>query len=230
MARRESRGSQFVKRGESPEPASPRRLFDSRTICRILPALALLASVSLAPSSAAAQAGDELSTSAALVSDSVTAPERRTGFAIFGGSAATIRDSLVTLARQQLGRRYVFGGTSPEKGFDCSGLIRYILAKLDVKVPRTAAQQERVGKVVAKDTAELRPGDLVTFGRGKGASHIGIYVGEGRFIHASSAAGRVIESPLIRPPARLIKPWRGARRILAITDTAAVAAFSERDG
>jgi cell wall-associated NlpC family hydrolase len=212
------------------EAASPRRFLDSRTVRRIIPALALLAAAAFAPSRAGAQTGNQSGPNASLVSDSATAPERRSGFAIFGGSAATIRDSLVTLARQQLGRRYVFGGTSPEKGFDCSGLIRYILAKLDVKVPRTAAQQERVGKVVAKDTAELRPGDLVTFGRGKGASHIGIYVGEGRFIHASSAAGRVIESPLIRPPARLIKPWRGARRILAITDTAAVAAFSERDG
>jgi cell wall-associated NlpC family hydrolase len=219
-----------VKCAGSAKPASPHRFFGSRAAGRIIPALALLVGVALAPGRAAAQAGDESASVASIVSDSVSAPERRTGFAIFGGSAATIRDSLVTLARQQLGRRYVFGGTSPEKGFDCSGLIRYILAKLDVKVPRTAAQQERVGKVVAKDTAELRPGDLVTFGRGKGASHIGIYVGEGRFIHASSAAGRVIESPLIRPPAQLIKPWRGARRILAITDTAAVAAFSERDG
>jgi cell wall-associated NlpC family hydrolase len=151
--------------------------------------------------------------------DSTTTAEARGGFAIFGGSAAIVRDSLVTLARQQLGRRYVFGGTSPDKGFDCSGLIRYVLAKLDIKVPRTAAQQERLGETVAKDTAELQPGDLVTFGRGSRATHIGIYVGEGRFIHASSAAGRVVESRLIRPPARLIKPWRGARRILAGADS-----------
>ena len=161
--------------------------------------------------------------------DSTTATERRSGFAIFGGSAAAVRDSLVTLARQQLGRRYVLGGTTPEKGFDCSGLIRYVLAKLDIAVPRTAAQQERVGQQLAKDTAELQPGDLVTFGRGKGASHIGIYVGDGRFIHASSAAGRVVESPLIRAPARRIKPWRGARRVLAV-DSTVVAAGSSTDG
>ena len=153
----------------------------------------------------------------------------RTGLAIFGGSASATRDSLVTLARQQLGRRYVFGGASPEKGFDCSGLIRYILAKLDIKVPRTAAQQEKVGERVAKDTSELQPGDLVTFGRGSRATHIGIYVGDGRFIHASSAAGRVVESRLVRRPTRLIKPWRGARRILAGSDSTAVASAGSGD-
>lgn len=145
----------------------------------------------------------------------------RMNFGIFGVSATTVRDSLVNLARQQLGRRYVLGGTTPDKGFDCSGLIRYVLAKLDISVPRTAAQQEGVGATVAKDTAVLRPGDLVTFGRGNRASHIGIYVGDGRFIHASSKAGRVVESQLIRPPARLIKPWRGARRILAGAESSA---------
>lgn len=143
----------------------------------------------------------------------------RMNFGIFGVSATTVRDSLVNLARQQLGRRYVLGGTTPDKGFDCSGLIRYVLAKLDISVPRTAAQQEGVGATVAKDTAVLRPGDLVTFGGGSRASHIGIYVGDGRFIHASSKAGRVVESQLVRPPARLIKPWRGARRILAGADS-----------
>jgi cell wall-associated NlpC family hydrolase len=183
-------------------------------------AAALLAGALLVPAAATAQSALQ-----AISSDSLVAaqrPERR-GFAIFGGSAAAVRDSLVTLARQQLGRRYVLGGTSPEKGFDCSGLIRYVLAKLDIQVPRTAAQQERVGVKVAKDTAELRPGDLVTFGRGNGASHIGIYVGDGRFIHASSAAGRVVESKLLRPPAKRIKPWRDARRVLAGEDSTVLA-------
>lgn len=172
--------------------------------------LALVAAMLGGPRSAVAQPASMPSG----VIDSTATRAKRGDFAIFSGSAALIRDSLVTLARQQLGRRYVFGGASPEKGFDCSGLIRYILAKLDIEVPRTAAQQERVGESVAKDTSELRPGDLVTFGRGPRATHIGIYVGDGRFIHASSAAGRVVESSLVRKPTRLIKPWRAARRIL----------------
>ena len=134
-------------------------------------------------------------------------------------SASSLRDSLVALARAQVGRRYVFGGESPERGFDCSGLIQYLLATFDTRVPRTAAQQARVGAAVERDTVRLRPGDLLTFGRGTRASHIGIYVGNGRFVHASSAAGRVIESPLNRRPSRLIKPWRGARRLLIAGDS-----------
>jgi cell wall-associated NlpC family hydrolase len=131
------------------------------------------------------------------------------------------RDSLVALARAQIGRRYVHGGASPERGFDCSGLVRWLMAALDVEVPRTAALQARSGHPVPRDRTALRPGDVLTFGRGPRVEHIGIYVGGGRFVHASSVAGRVIESPIDRPPAPLIKPWRGARRLVIAADTAA---------
>jgi cell wall-associated NlpC family hydrolase len=140
-------------------------------------------------------------------------------FALFSLSAESLRDSVVARARAQLGRRYVLGAETPERGFDCSGLVRYVMASLDVHLPRTAAQQAHTGEELPKDTARLEPGDLVTFGKGKRASHIGIYVGDGRFIHASSAAGRVIESPLLRYPGRRVKPWRGARRLVVARDT-----------
>lgn len=133
-------------------------------------------------------------------------------------SALTLGDSIVTLAREQLGRRYVFGGTSPRRGFDCSGLVKYIATILHIDIPRTARMQARVGEAVAKDTSQLLPGDLLTFGRGSRISHIGIYVGNGRFIHASTKAGRVIETALLRAPARGIKPWQGVRR-LAFADS-----------
>lgn len=143
-------------------------------------------------------------------------------FAAFSNSAQTMRDSIVTLARAQVGRKYVWGGTSPTKGFDCSGLVAYIMAKLNVDVPRTAAQQARVGRTVDKDVSRLRPGDLVTFGSSKRISHIGVYVGEGRFIHASTKAGRVVESQLLRPRYPGVKPWRGAVRLVTEADSAAV--------
>lgn len=133
----------------------------------------------------------------------------------FSASATAVRDSLVSLARLQIGKRYVLGGESPERGFDCSGFIRYIVAALDIKLPRTAAQQARVGSTVQRDTSRLLPGDLVTFGKSRRISHIGIYVGDGRFIHASSKAGRVIENRLMRPNYRGVKPWRGVRRVFA---------------
>jgi len=140
---------------------------------------------------------------------------QRRPFALWSESAHNVRDSLVSVARAQLGTRYVFGGTTPN-GFDCSGLVRYVMASLKVELPRTAAQQANIGDEVSTDPSRLRPGDLLTFGwRGKrGVSHIGIYVGEGRYIHASSRAGRVIESNLDRS-GPLIKAWRGVRRIVA---------------
>lgn len=135
-------------------------------------------------------------------------------------SAVSIRDSLVALAKAQLGRRYVYGGQSPERGFDCSGLVKYVMDAFHLDLPRTARQQAKAGLALGRDTAALRPGDLLTFGRSReGVSHIGIYVGGGRFIHASSVAGRVIESPVNRRPSGLIKAWKGARRVLAPSDT-----------
>jgi cell wall-associated NlpC family hydrolase len=68
---------------------------------------------------------------------------------------------------------------------------------------------------VPKDTTRLRPGDLLTFGRGNRVTHIGIYVGNGRYVHASPTAGRVIETSLERTASPLVKIWRGGRRLLA---------------
>lgn len=130
-------------------------------------------------------------------------------------SASSLRDSIVSLARAQIGTRYKHGGASPQRGFDCSGLVQYVMARFAMIVPRTARQQAAVGVPVDRDTSLLRPGDLLTFASNAKAnvSHIGIYIGNGRFVHASSVAGRVIESPLNRAPAPKIKMWRGVARI-----------------
>jgi hypothetical protein len=130
-------------------------------------------------------------------------------------SASSLRDSIVSLARAQIGTRYRHGGASPQRGFDCSGLVQYIMARFAMIVPRTAKQQAAVGVPVERDTSLLRPGDLLTFASGTKASisHIGIYIGNGHFVHASSVPGRVIESPINRAPAPKIKMWRGVARI-----------------
>jgi len=142
-------------------------------------------------------------------------------FAALSASTRSLRDSLVALARAQIGRPYRFGGTTPKHGFDCSGLVRYVMAALHVALPRTAKDQARSGEIVARDTSQLLPGDLVTFGSTRHISHIGIYVGGGRFVQASSKAGRVIETPLNRRPAPGVKPWRGARRVMPDDSTSA---------
>jgi cell wall-associated NlpC family hydrolase len=135
-------------------------------------------------------------------------------------SASSLRDSIVALARAQIGTRYRHGGASPQRGFDCSGLVQYVMSRFEMILPRTARQQAAVGVVVDRDTSLLRPGDLLTFASANKAtiSHIGIYIGMGHFVHASSVAGRVIESPLNRAPAPKIKIWRGVARIPWMAD------------
>ncbi|HET7585340.1 MAG TPA: C40 family peptidase [Gemmatimonadaceae bacterium] len=189
-----------------------------RRLSRWLP-LALLMGAVVVPATTAAQRPIVPIVAAAASADSAQAGTAHS-LAIFSASARAMRDSLVALARAQLGRRYVYGGSSPERGFDCSGLLRYISNALHLELPRTAAQQAKAGVKVARDTTRLLPGDILTFGRGR-VSHVGIYIGNGRFIHASSAAGKVIESELDRPPAPRIKPWRGVRRLVTDSTLAA---------
>lgn len=134
-------------------------------------------------------------------------------FAAFSASASAMRDSIVSMARGQIGTRYKLGGTSPNRALDCSGLVKYVMSALDVMLPRTARQQATVGQEIPKDLAALKPGDLLTFGRGKRISHIGIYVGDGRMVHASTSKHQVIETQLnARSP--LIRQWKGVRRLV----------------
>jgi len=125
----------------------------------------------------------------------------------------TFLDSVMRTARRQIGTRYTYGGERPSGGFDCSGLVRYVMQAANVRLPRNSAEQARVGEAIPRDVKKLRVGDLLTFGDRGRVSHVGIYVGSGRFVHASSVSGRVVESLLDRPSGRGIKPWLGARRL-----------------
>jgi cell wall-associated NlpC family hydrolase len=193
----------------------------SRRCIRLLVVAAFVASVPAVPSQVVAQ------NAAQAVAEYEAARDARP-FAALSNTALSMRDSIVVVARSQIGTRYRFGGTTPTGGFDCSGFVRFVLASLSLTLPRTAAQQAAIGAKVAKDTTRLRPGDLLTFGRGNRVTHIGIYVGNGRYVHASPTAGRVIETSLARTESPLVKIWRGGRRLLAdattsLTDSAAVA-------
>ncbi len=88
-----------------------------------------------------------------------------------------------------VGTPYRYGGNTPEGGFDCSGLIGYVYrSRAGVAPPRTVAQLSDFGQAV--DNGDLRTGDLVVFG-GRRPTHAGIYVGQGRFVHAPSSGGEV---------------------------------------
>jgi cell wall-associated NlpC family hydrolase len=99
----------------------------------------------------------------------------------------------VTLyALSLVGTPYRYGGNTPDSGFDCSGLIGYVYqSRAGLRLPRTVAQLQSEGQAVPRE--QLRTGDLVVFGRG---THAGIYVGEGRFVHAPSTGGEVRLDPL----------------------------------
>ena len=109
----------------------------------------------------------------------------------FGQNVRNSASDLVTTAMGFIGVPYRYGGNSAETGFDCSGLVRATYEKTFGKVlPRRAADQAAATQVIAK--SELRPGDLVFFNTMKRAfSHVGIYVGDGKFIHAPRSGARV---------------------------------------
>lgn len=135
-------------------------------------------------------------------------------FAKLSSSAQMLRDSIVAFAKRQLGVKYLRGASSPDRGFDCSGLVQYVMEHFNIELPRTSREQAKAGIPLARDLDALKPGDLLTFGHGKKISHIGIYIGNGKFVHANTPGGHVKEGTLVGG-----KWWRGARRVIASTDT-----------
>jgi cell wall-associated NlpC family hydrolase len=106
------------------------------------------------------------------------------------GGAPAVAHAVVVSALDQRGVPYALGGNRPETGFDCSGLVKYVFAQHRVAVPRTVAEQWRSGDPVLP--ARAREGDLVFFRTsGSGASHVGIALGDGRFVHAPVSGGVV---------------------------------------
>lgn len=111
-----------------------------------------------------------------------------------------------------VGTPYRYGGNTPDSGFDCSGLVTYVYRDmLDLRLPRTSHELAQVqGPKIAEE--RLAPADLVFFGTRGNVSHVGIYVGEGRFVHAPSTGGTVRLDHLDGPYWR--DHYTGARRVV----------------
>ncbi|MGE3126692.1 MAG: NlpC/P60 family protein [Fimbriimonadaceae bacterium] len=145
-------------------------------------------------------------------------------------SGAPLRDvnagSLIGTALANLGTRYVWGGTS-RSGFDCSGLTSYVYKQHGKAIPRTAAAQANQGQTVSK--GELKEGDLVFFRttRGTRISHVGIYMGNGKFVHASSGSGKVITSSLNE--GYYNRRYAGAKRVANVGSSGATANASSKE-
>ncbi len=112
-----------------------------------------------------------------------------------GGKVQTVLKRALTL----LGTPYRWGGTSPDSGFDCSGLVGYVFrTALGIELPRVSRDMaSKTDAELIKNRDELKQGDLVFFGRKGRVSHVGIYVGEGRFLHSPSTGKDVRVDSLI---------------------------------
>ena len=134
-------------------------------------------------------------------------------FTDFDESSIETKLDVVEVARSNIGVRYKFGGTSPQTGFDCSGLVFWSYQQVGVTLPRRARDQLKFG-INVDDKSQLQPGDIVVF---KGTNsrtgwHSGIYTGDGMFIHSRSRDKTVTESKIRQ--AYYAKHFAGARRIL----------------
>jgi len=107
-----------------------------------------------------------------------------------GRLSPEMADDIAIHALGLVGTPYRYGGNTPDGGFDCSGLIAYVYrARTAVAPPRTVAQLAQWGQTVSQE--QRRTGDLVLFKQGQHPNHAGIYVGQGRFVHAPSTGGKV---------------------------------------
>lgn len=132
---------------------------------------------------------------------------RGSGAAIASGSTSDV----VSVAKRYLGARYVFGGSSP-RGFDCSGFAKYVYSQIGVSLPRTASEQATKGLAI-RNVSDLKAGDLVFFETyAPGISHVGIYIGDGKFIHASNPKGGVRVTSI--SGTSYASDFRGGTRIL----------------
>ena len=116
------------------------------------------------------------------------------GFGFSGNKSRKI----ISLAKTKLGQKYVWGAVGQKGTFDCSGFTSYVYRKNGIILPRTSFNQAKFGKLVSRHN--LRKGDLIFFDTSKEkkgyVNHVGIYIGNGKFIHASSAKKKVVISKL----------------------------------
>lgn len=126
------------------------------------------------------------------------------------GLPAALRNEIAMHALAQIGRPYAFGGMSPETGFDCSGLVAFVYRRATLDLPRDTYALARIGQPI--DVRALEPGDLLFFNTQRRAnSHVGIYLGEARFVHAPTTGGTVrIEDMRL---AYWTQRFDGARRV-----------------
>jgi hypothetical protein len=148
-----------------------------------------------------------------LLPETVTRSPESSGRAL----PTTLADSIVATATDAMGRPYTFGGTGAGgEGFDCSGLIQYAYGKHGIVLPRRSTDQAREGRKIDRQVGLLAPSDILTFSnRGGGVTHVGLYIGGGRFIHSATRGVQISVLSAEDPYGRWwYKRWVGVRRIV----------------
>jgi len=129
----------------------------------------------------------------------------------------TLTDSIIATAADAMGRPYTYGGTGAHGGgFDCSGLIQYAYRKHGLALPRRSTDQAREGRKIDREVTLLAAADILTFSnRGGRVTHVGLYMGDGRFIHSATRGVQVSTLSAEDPYGRWwYKRWVGVRRIV----------------
>lgn len=142
----------------------------------------------------------------------------RRGAAVTRADADSLLADVVQIAEGQIGTPYQYGGTGRgDDGFDCSGLIQYAYAQAGISLPRQSRDQARSGVAVPRSEDNLRPGDILTFAEsGRRITHVGLYIGDGRFIHSASKGVQISTLGTSDPNGRWwYQRWIGVRRVVA---------------
>lgn len=146
-----------------------------------------------------------------VVVDDIFFKSAKPNFMAFNGFGSSKAKNIISLAKQKLGRKYVWGAVGQRGTFDCSGFTSYVYKKNGINIPRTSINQSKFGKFISR--RNLKKGDLIFFDTSKHrkgyVNHVGIYLGNGKFIHASSAKKKVTISNLSKFYAQR---YVGARR------------------
>ena len=135
-------------------------------------------------------------------------------FKNFGlGFGSTRGKKIINVAKTKLGRKYVWGAVGKKDTYDCSGFTSYVFRENGITIPRTSINQSKFGQFISRPN--LKKGDLIFFDTSKGrkgyVNHVGIYMGNGQFIHASSVKKKVVVSNLV---SFYSNRYKGARRPL----------------
>lgn len=141
----------------------------------------------------------------------------RRGESVARANADALVLDIIRIAEQEVGRPYTYGGEGTGgEGFDCSGLIQYAYGEAGIALPRTSVQQARQGREISRSNDALRPGDILTFAeRGTRVTHVGLYMGDGRFVHSASRGVQISTLGESDPNGRWwYQRWVGVRRIV----------------